>query len=362
MSLLIGSRGRSFLRVGALGMLALLAGCGSGAPTPAPNVHSFGELVDAGGPKYVGKALPLLPGFATCYAAAVTTSGAVAGNCYGPSTGFYWDSARGTVPLPAPAGQDNLVLQVTTMDDTGTIIGYGSSSSPGAAAFVLANIHSAPVLLGQLPGLPFCYPAWTSRGVVVGYCTAPGQANGSAFEWTASSGMTLVDGIAGYEYAKAELVAEDGTIFGVSRSQGATFAAFSITPGGSATALDLGCPSTTGIGFQGINSHNAIVGYCGGSGFLYERGVVTYPFGMPGPVATNAEAINNKGWLVDGQTLQLYEGGTVYDLPGLVDFSESTITGIVNAAAINNSGDIVGQATVSTPGEFPAFLLTAAAP
>jgi probable HAF family extracellular repeat protein len=181
-------------------------------------------------------------------------------------------------------------------------------------------------------------------GTIVGVTSS-----GGAFSYS-GGGMT------GLFYGTAYGINNSGTVVGQSGS-------------GAAVSYSLGVTTSFGNGAAalGINNSGTIVGYIGVApqdsvqAFSYSSGVMTY-LGTPGLGGPAARGINNTGTIVGntaGNHAFVYSDGVMTDLsPYLASIG---LTGISEANAINDKGDIVGLGFTAS-GERDAFLLVVPEP
>jgi probable HAF family extracellular repeat protein len=111
----------------------------------------------------------------------------------------------------------------------------------------------------------------------------------------------------------------------------------------------------------GINDAGQVVGYSlatgGGGPFLWSSGVMQDLNGTPGVSGGWANGVNDAGQVVGGRTAFLWQDGVMSDLNTLIDASTPGWV-LLDARAINASGQIVGNGTYAGSANQHAFLAT----
>ena len=291
----------------------------------------------------------------------------------------------------------------TGINNSGQVVGYADTSSGSTHAFLYSNGTMAD--LGTLSGASSSYGLGTNNnGQVVGYTYA---ANGSYRAFLYSNGtMADLGTLPGGSWSWATGINDNGQVVGWATPSSGTLTehAFLYSNGKMA---DLGTLGGLQSQAYGINNNGQVVGAVTPSSgdayaFLYSssNGTVIYPGTLPGYSGSAALAINAGGqvagfaWppptdpnspevaflysngkmtaLCDGDARGindsgqvvgyggnghafLYSNGTCADLNSLVSASSWTLEG---ALAINDSGQIVGDAYNHTTGQEQAVLLT----
>lgn len=102
----------------------------------------------------------------------------------------------------------------------------------------------------------------------------------------------------------------------------------------------------------GINSNGVVVGNSAGRGFVYNNGVTQFLNGFSGsPYSTKAEGINDAGQIVGSAwNTQGTQRATIISNGSLTDLGGLSTTGWSAGHAINNSGQVTGEAQASYGG------------
>ncbi len=255
------------------------------------------------------------------------------------------------------------------INDSGQVVGYSDTTAQTADnwhAFLCSNGVMQDV--GTLGGPQSQAYAINAGGDVVGWADTDGRGIHHAF--LLHDGVMSDLGTLGGTYSEADAVNDSRQVVGT--SAGAGFSGYHAFLHSNDTILDLGALNgDTDSGACGINASGRVVGYSYNSSvpdtchaFLYTDGRMQ-DLGSLGGSISWASAINASGDVVGQSSVSadgddhafLYRSGQMADLNALVPADCGLL--LENATAINDVGQIVGMGTDSQ-GNIHAFLLTPA--
>ncbi len=301
--------------------------------------------------------------------------------------GTYVYTATDLGSLTGLSGSNNHANLATGINNNGQVVGYVKNSSGYTDAFFVYSMNGGSMsLLTALPGTNSYNPATgiNNAGLIVGASSGtPGDAffattGGSATDLYSDFGLTTNNG------SMANGINASGAVVGYfydSKYNGHAF----LYSGGTVTDLTSSLSKSASANVQaivsseatGINDSGEVVGYGNTStgywhdyAFLYTGGTngtavgLGVPTGYSSTAYSAANAININGDVVGYVSYNnanskdthafLYSGGTMTDLGTF-----SGLTGGTSAAlGINESGQIVGDASNTVGGAPDAFLYT----
>lgn len=270
--------------------------------------------------------------------------------------GFVWN---GSTTLLAPASGAT-GSRARGISGNGTIAGWNTFSTTQAVLYPNPTTTSARITQAS-----FYYDV-NDSGTSVGWYTTP--TSSQAFK--AVNGVaTLLPVLSGDTQSQSYAINSSGTAVGASLSAGSQQAVrwtsngvegLGFLPGGSySVAFD-------------ISENGIIVGHSGATSgqraFRWYGGTMTDLGYLPGDASSTAFGVNDYGWTVGRSTSNvgvrkgyLYGNGSMVSLQSLlVDPQEAAQFTVWDAQAINNSGVIVGTATVN--GVNTAYVMTPVTP
>jgi probable HAF family extracellular repeat protein len=318
--------------------------------------------------------LGFLSGYSKSEALAINDEGEITGYGYAVFTsgnfqGFSWSNGAITAIGSATSAAQ---IGAYGINDAGQIVGENSVQH----AFI--TTPGGQQDLGTLGGVYSGANGINSSGQVVGfagYSSSTWQLQ-HAFLWTSSGGMKDLGSLPGYSISAATAISASGTVVGYSYStQDLTDHAF-VWSNGTMQALpslsgQSGCAATAinsagvAVGYselaEGDNQYNDEAVLWTGNGTVQDLGH------LPGTLSSIAYDINDLGEVVgssnDAGGIPFHaflwsSGDGMQDLASVLDSSGNGWT-LIEAAAINNEGQIVGYGR--NPGNYnEAFLLTPA--
>ena len=352
----------------AFATLVLFVGTGARAADAASTTYDLTPLGTLGG--------------ATTIARGVNTSGKVVGQSQGPSgtRAVLWDGGTapqdlGTLGGPASMGRG--------INDDNLAVGFSriSSTNNQQRAFVAKSDPQVGTHMESLGTLPD-YSSSEASAIndsepvqIVGRMYSS-SSSGRAFLYE-SGEMKPLGTLGGQGYSEAWAINDKGEVVGESGSDDEHGMAFLYSEG---VMNPLG--KLDGQDYSeamGINDSGQIVGWSytsralvQGRAFLYENGEMKDLGALPGDPYSMARAIDEHGRAV-GQSRSaggtnrafLWENGQMMDLNSLISPDDpdnpkdpaSTLSRLLDAYAISDSGKIVGSA-LAKDGQTRAFLLT----
>lgn len=291
---------------------------------------------------------------------------------------FLWTPGSGFQSIGyLPGGTSGEALGV---NDLGQVVGYNWMPDGSQQAFVwsastgIQRIADLPGSVGQTHAI-----AINNAGQVVGYSsTSHGD---QPFIWSAATGTQVLSGFGGSTtpVGRAQGINSAGQVVGWSQTDNRIPHGFVWTADGG--MQDIGLPATNDLGYlfiaNGINSSGQIIGTGGWGGGYGSRPFLYTPDGT----MTSLEMLANEGTTLTGNAIN--DAGTVVGtsdarngsgrhyafvwtpdggmqkLDALVDPNDPLLPGLAlsEAVAINNAGQIVGQAAYGL-GYYRTFLLT----
>jgi probable HAF family extracellular repeat protein len=308
--------------------------------------------------------LGTLPGFSNHSAWDINNSGWVVGNAdaTGGGRGFLWKPGIGMVPLAPLPGRTASVAYA--INSAGDIAGYSSPDSRATlwragVAMDLGSLNpsSPSVLVSEARDI-------NDAGVIVGAAetglSAPAPRR-LAFRWTQATGMVALPVPPNTVVSEADAINSTGQIVGyIQPNDGPPRAA--LWTGG--TFVDLGVlPGAPNSRAWDINTSGVVVGVSPDEfpairAFRWTQsgGITALPAlagSPPAGIPSEAQGINDAGDVVGGATVSsavvpavLWRGQSAYQLPRLTN--PSTGREIDLARAINAVGQIVGSAQPAT--------------
>ena len=306
-------------------------------------------------------------------AQAVNDAGQVVGTARtesGYNHAFSWTQSGGMVDLGTLGRTESRALAV---NDSGQVVGVayncplegGECSSPRAFSWTQAG---GIVDLGTLGGSDSEAVALNGHGEVVGYAeTSSGHRH--AFSWTQAGGMVDL-GTFGGQNSRAEGVNEAGEVVGAAEMSNNDEHAFSWTQAGG--MVDLGTLGGGESFATAISRSGQIVGDSMPSSanrnrhaFSWTRAGGMVDLGTLGGNESYAHAVNDSGQVV-GSNQTCPEPPEFGACGSQLAFSWTPAGGMVglgtlggnesDAVAVNDSGQVVGQARTCSGGECPSRL------
>lgn len=315
----------------------------------------------------------------------INSSGQVAGTL-GYSAAAVWNNGPMQTIVASGGGGGGFYTYAYAINATGLVVGF--SPQPDALAY-WGEVNRAMVWNVNAPGTStvlgdfgnnndFASIAYAinASGLVVG--NAPSQAGDATYAvlWNVNSpGTPTILGSLGGTSSSANAINDSGLIAGYSYTTniyGANVTQEAVlwnvnTPGSPSVLGSLG--GTAGSVANAINASGVVVGssYSLGNTAQYSvmwRGATLTVLGSLGGNNSAAAAINDSGDVVGYSTLPgqestthgfLYTGGTMYDLTTLIPAGDVSIIG---ASGINNRGQICAIGYGSPYGGEAALLLT----
>ena len=287
---------------------------------------------------------------ANSYASDVNDSGVVVGTFSGPQA-FKW--TNGSMELiPLPSGHSG--SSAFGINNNGTICGIAGTPfrlSGSTYSFLNLPINSfSSTSMGNI----------NSSDNIVGYAEYP-EVSATLWQGVEYHNLGILGGITGSYASTATFINDSGVIVGQSSTNSGEWHAFKYSDG---TMQDLGTlPGNTMSAALGINNLNRIVGWSSWPDrpVFWDSVGIIHELALPqGALSGEAKAINDSGDIVGyyypvGERVAcIWKDGVPFDLNTLTTLP--TGYQLVYATAINNAGQIVGNALIQ--GVFHAFMLT----
>ena len=296
------------------------------------------------------------------FARAVNDNGRVAGYSYTSGDtyhAFAWTQAGGMVDLGTLGGTNSSPLAV---NNNGMVVGESYTLGNTVHAFVWTQAGGM-VDLGTLGGTFSRAWAVNDNGVVVGQSHLPGDIASHAFMWTQAGGMFDL-GTLGGSFSESRGVNNNGMVVGYSSLPGdpsLTAHAFAWTQAGG--MVDLGTLGGSASTPSAVNDNGMVVGGSATQGpnvyhsFVWTNAGGMVDLGTMGGIDGGAAAVNVSGVVVGSNRFgvgnEADDHGFVWTQPGgMLDL------GYGRAAAVNNSGMIVGASWLSPDGFYLAYHAT----